>query len=118
MSVGSSLRVLASDRVWRLAGSDAAGRAVATAAVDTTDEDTSTLAAMLLVRGGDKAVPLLEDVVAGGRTTPIVVDVLASIATPRATALLSRLAEHEDHEVATAARAALDRQRPPDDGAT
>lgn len=115
MGVGTSLKVLANDRVWRLAGSEAAGRAVARAAVDPADEDISTLAAMLLVRGGDRAVPLLEDLVAAGHADPIIVDVLASIATPRATAVLDRLAGHDDPDVATAARTARKRLRPPND---
>lgn len=115
MGVAASLRVLASDRVWRLAGSDAAGRALVGAAVDGADEDSSTLAAMLLARGGDRAVPLLEDIVAAGHTDPIVVDVLASIATPRAASMLDHLTGHEDDRIATAARTALCRIQPPDD---
>jgi len=115
MGVGTSLKVLANDRVWRLAGSQAAGRAVARAAVDPADENTSTLAAMLLVRGGDRAVPLLEDLVAARHADPIIIDVLASIATPRATAVLDRLTRHDDPDVATAARTALHRLQPPND---
>lgn len=115
MGVGTSLKVLVSDRVWRLVGSEVAGRAVASAALDSAREDTSTLAAMLLVRGGDRAVPLLEDVVAAGHTDPIIIDVLASIATPRATVALDCLTKHQDHDLATAARTALQRVEPPDD---
>ena len=115
MSLGTSLRVLASDRVWRLLGSDAAGRAVASTAVESPDEDASTLAAMLLVRGGDRAVPLLAEMVADGQAEPVMVDVLASIGTPGAMALLGRLVDHDDPDVAAAARSALGRARPPED---
>ena len=115
MSLGASLRVLASDRAWRLLGSDAAGRAVAGTAVESADEDASTLAAMLLVRGGDRAVPLLAELVAEGRADPIVVDVLASIGTPGAMALLGRLVDHDDPDVAAAAHSALARAQPPEE---
>jgi hypothetical protein len=89
MGVAASAGVLAAGATWRLAGVPAAGRALVTAAT-TGRENERTLAGMLLVRAGDRSVPVVAAAIldgAGGRELP---DVLASIGTDRArTALVT-----------------------------
>jgi hypothetical protein len=102
--------MLLTGSTWRLTGARGAGRSlVAVAADDGADEADHAIASMLLVRGGDRAVGLIEEAVATGQVSLGLVDVLASIDTERAAEVLNRLASDPavPADVATAARRAL-----------
>jgi len=110
MSVVGSARMLLRGSAWRLTGARGAGRSlVAVAADDDADEADRMIASMLLTRGGDRAVGLIEEEVTTGQASLGLVDVLASIDSDRATEVLQRLAADPTvpTDVAVAARRAL-----------
>ncbi|MDF2975996.1 MAG: hypothetical protein K0S40_724 [Actinomycetospora sp.] len=122
MGAVRSARVLAAGATWRLTGLASAGDALLDA-VAHGEETERTLAAMLLVRAGDRSVPLVTDAVLSGRGDVDLVDVLASIDTTDARAALARLAQAPPSAVparvpaaATEALRTLDRIRDRDDG--
>lgn len=110
MSAAASARVLAIGTTWRLTGLPAAGRALVTAAAaaPTTEQ---ALAGMLLVRAGDRSVPLVSEAIRTGRAPAGLVDVLASIDSDDARAALRRLSQapppHVPREASDAAATAL-----------
>lgn len=100
MSAASSAGLLAVGATWQLTGLAAAGNALVRAA--TTGGDTErTLAGMLLVRAGDRSVPLLTEAVRAGPAAVDLVDVLASIGTDEARAALVGIARASPPAVAT-----------------
>jgi hypothetical protein len=105
MGAVRSARVLAAGATWRLAGLTSAGNALLDA-VAHGDETERTLAGMLLVRTGDRSVPLVADAVLTGRGDTDLVDVLASIDTAEARAALVRLAQAPPPTVSPQARSA------------
>lgn len=98
--------VLAQNALWRATGLPAAGRAVLRG-LDSPDASVRTIAGMLLVRGGVRAVPLLEEAAAARRGLPLVATLLGDIGDPRARPTLIALTADQDPEVARAARDAL-----------
>ncbi len=113
MGAAASARLLAVGAAWRLTGAIAAGRAL-TRAADADPEDERALAGMLLVRAGDRSVPVVAEALRGGTGSTGLVDVLASIGSDAARAALARVADEAGPAVATAADVALrdlDRQR-------
>ena len=105
MGAAASAGVLAAGATWRLAGIPAAGRALVAAAT-TGGENERTMAGMLLVRAGDRSVPLVMAAILDGATGRELPDVLASIGTDRARAALVTLVR-EAPEVRAAAAEAL-----------
>jgi hypothetical protein len=105
MGAAASVGVLAAGATWRLAGVPAAGRALVTAAT-TGGENERTMAGMLLVRAGDRSVPLVTAAILDGATGRELPDVLASIGTDRARAALVTVMR-EAPEVRAAAAEAL-----------
>jgi hypothetical protein len=79
----ASAWLLAVGVVWLLTGAAAAGRAL-TRAITDCDESERTLAGMLLVRAGDRAVPVVTEAILSGRGSTALIDVLASIGSPAA----------------------------------
>jgi hypothetical protein len=106
MGAAASARLLAVGTAWRLTGLDAAGRSLVTAVEDGT-EDEQALAGMLLVRAGDRSVPLITEAILAGSSSPALVEVLASIGTETARAALERATQARPPEVAVAAEQAL-----------
>lgn len=106
MGALASARLLAVGATWRTAGLRSAGRALVEAA-DGDDETGRMLAGTLLVRAGDRSVPLVAEPLLAGRAGPALVDVLASIDTPRARAALTEVARGPSPECRAAAREAL-----------
>jgi hypothetical protein len=92
MGAVRSVRVLAAGATWRLTGLASAGDALLDAVAHGEETD-RTLAEMLLVRAGDRSVPLVADAVLSGRGDADLVDVLASIDTTDARAALARMAQ-------------------------
>jgi hypothetical protein len=106
MGAASSAKLLAAGSAWRLTGLDAVGRSLVVA-VAGGGEDEQTLAGILLVKAGDRSVPLITEAISAGATCPELVDVLASIGTETARAALDRATHAPSPEVAAAAEQAL-----------
>ena len=103
MGSARSARILAIGATWRLTGIAAAGDALLTA-VTTGDETDRMLAGTLLVKAGNRSVPLVTDAVLTGKGDAELVDVLASINTADARAGLERLAQAPRSTVAPQAK--------------
>lgn len=92
--------------LWRATGSDRLAESlVRTAATD--DEDSATVAVMMLTRGGAKAVPVVRDAIADGAVD--LVSVLVGIGDDTARAALVELSSHPDSDVAAACQIGLTR---------
>jgi hypothetical protein len=106
----ASAWLLAVGAIWLLTGATAAGRAL-TRAVTDGGEDERTLAGMLLVRAGDRSVPVVTEAILSGRGSTALIDVLASIGSHAARDALVRVsraaAPAVDPVVAAAAGEAL-----------
>jgi hypothetical protein len=106
----ASAWLLAVGAVWLLTGAAAAGRAL-TRAITDGGEDERTLAGMLLVRAGDRSVPVVTEAILSGRGSTALIDVLASIGSQAARDALVRVsraaAPAVDPVVAAAAAQAL-----------
>lgn len=96
---------------WRARG----GERPAQALIDTAlgpDEDAATMAALMLTRGGDRAVPPVHRAIADGHTD--LVPILLGIGTDLARASLTELSASENRgiaQVSSQARDRLDRGR-------
>lgn len=110
MAAIASAWLLAVGAVWLLTGAAAAGRAL-TRAITDGGEDERTLAGMLLVRAGDRSVPVVTEAILSGRGSTALIDVLASIGSQAARDALVRVsraaAPAVDPAVAAAAAEAL-----------
>jgi len=106
----ASAWLLAVGAVWLLTGAAAAGRAL-TRAITDGGEDERTVAGMLLVRAGDRSVPVVAEAILSGRGSTALIDVLASIGSEAARDALVRVsraaAPAVDPAVAAAAAEAL-----------
>jgi len=98
--------VLAQGAAWRAAGSHQAGRSLVEAACSD-DEDVATLAGILLTRGGDRAVPLIDEAIARGERSPVLTDILMSVGSDAAKSVLRSVAESEDSALQEAAAESL-----------
>jgi hypothetical protein len=87
VGAAASAKLLAVGAAWRLTGVSAAGDALV-AAVTTGGETERTLAGMLLVKAGDRSVPVVTDAIMTGPEPADLVDVLVSIGTDDARAAL------------------------------
>jgi len=90
VGTAASARLLAVGATWRLTGVPAAGRAL-TAAVSAGAETERTLAGMLLVRAGDRSVPVVAAAIRADGDVAALTDVLASIDSPAAREEVRRL---------------------------
>lgn len=103
MGAAASARLLAAGAAWRLTGASAAGDALV-AAVTTGGETERTLAGMLLVKAGDRSVPVVTDAIMAGPECADLVDVLVSIGTDDARAALVRVSQASPPAVPSATR--------------
>ena len=106
MGLGNSLGILGAGAVWRTLGSAQAGRTLMRA-LGSDDEDTRTLAGMLLVKGGERAEPLLLEAVARRENLPLAVTLLGSVGGEDCESTLRQLRDDSDEAVAKAARSAV-----------
>ena len=106
MGAAASARLLAVGAAFRLTGAAGAGRALTRAAAGDR-EDERTLAGMLLVRAGDRSVPVLAATLRSDPAAVGLVEVLASIGSDAARRALTRVAADAAPAVATAATEAL-----------
>ena len=106
MGSASSAKLLAAGSAWRLTGLGSAGRTLV-AAVARGEEDEQTIAGIMLVKAGDRSVPLINEAISAGTNSPELVDVLASIGTDTARSALEHAARAPATEVAASAERAL-----------
>jgi radical SAM superfamily enzyme with C-terminal helix-hairpin-helix motif len=106
MGAASSAMLLAAGCTWRLIGLHAAGRSLVVA-VDRGPESEQAIAGIMLVKAGDRSVPLISESVSSGSSSPELIDVLASIGTPSARSALRNATRSPQPEVAGAAENAL-----------
>lgn len=100
------LPLLAQHAAWRLTGLPSAGRAVVRA-LSSDDPTTRTSAGMLLVRAGQRALPLLREALAARQALPMVLPILADIGDQDSRPAIDALTRDPDPAVARAAREAL-----------
>jgi len=91
---------------WHATGFSGAGRRVVRA-LGGADESLRTIAAMLLVKAGPRAEPLLRDALRRRESLPLVLGVLGDIGGPDAERELAPFIDDADPGVARAARDAL-----------
>jgi hypothetical protein len=92
--------------LWRSTGLRSAGRALVKA-LGSPDEDLRTIAGMLLVRGGKRSRPLLEEALRRREHLPMVISVLADLGDPGVLPEIRPYVQDTDPEVADAARQSL-----------
>lgn len=105
MSAPGSAALLAAAAAWRL-GVTAAGRKLVDA-LSSADENERLIAGMMLVKGGDKAVPLLRDELQHPRNLPHLLRVIGDAAPEAFKDTLEHYMSHEDPAVRRAAQDAL-----------
>jgi radical SAM superfamily enzyme with C-terminal helix-hairpin-helix motif len=111
VGTATSAALLAAGATWRLTGVPAAGRALVTAAT-TGDENDQVLARMMLVKAGNRSVPIVTGTLLADPAATALVDVLASIGTEEARQALRKLSHDAQHrEAATEALRTLDEIR-------
>jgi hypothetical protein len=86
VKLGQSATVFAAYGTWRATGARSAGAVVARA-LASDDETNRTAAGMLLVKSGERALPLLRENLERGIAVPMTLQVLADIGGPAAEAL-------------------------------
>ena len=91
--------------LWK-ARSQAAGRLLV-GGLASTDENNRLIAGMLLVQGGRRAIPLLEEELKHPRNLPMLLHVMGDVAPDAFKNTLERYAADPDPQVSRAARAAL-----------
>jgi hypothetical protein len=106
VSAAASAKALATGWAWRLTGRVAAGQRLV-GAVNHGGEDEQTIAAMFLVKAGDRAVPLIREGFAVDAPSPTLVDILGSIGTDTARQELQRVSASGEPSLAEAARQML-----------
>jgi hypothetical protein len=98
--------LFAANLVWRVSGAGWAARRLV-AGLASTDETARTVAAILIVRGGRRAVPWLREELARPRNLPVLIGVMGDAAPDEFRADLERLARAPEPDVARAAAGAL-----------
>lgn len=109
---GQGVLLFAQNALWRGTGLRTAGRALVHA-LGSPAEDVRTIAGMLLVQGGERAKPLLEEAMRRRENLPMVLSVLASLEDPGYEPALRTFAQDPDPQVADAAREGLRALRAP-----
>ena len=106
MKLIATARVLAQHALWRATGWDAAGRAVVRA-LGAADPTVRTIAGMLLVRAGRRALRPLQEALAARENLPMVLSILGDIGQRQVEPQLRQFSKDPDPAVAQAARDAL-----------
>ena len=106
MKWGEAASVFAAYGAWRATGSARAG-VVLSAALGSSDETNRTAAGMLLLRGGEKALPLLRANLQRGTAVPMTLRLLGDIGGHAARATIEPYTQSADPAIARAARDAL-----------
>jgi hypothetical protein len=107
VKLGATARLVAQNATWKATGSRAAGWAVVRA-LSSGDEMLCTMAGMMLVRGGSRALPLVRDAVRQRVGLPTSLTVLADIGQAEDAELVRGFTADPDPDVRAAARDALE----------
>jgi hypothetical protein len=103
-------RLFSVNAIWRATGLDSAGRSLVRA-LDSPHEDLRTIAAMFLVQGGKRAIPLLRESLHKPQHKPeslaLVLAIIGDIGGSELEPQLRRFSDDPDPLVAKAARDAL-----------
>lgn len=108
--VARAAQLFTANALWRATGLRSAGRSLV-AALGSPDENVRTIAGMLLVKGGPRARPLLEEALQRRENLPMTLMVLADLGDPDLAKVIGPYADDPDPRVAQAARDALDSLR-------
>ena len=100
-------KVVVSATAWRLAGLNAAGRALIQA-LASRDENVRVVAGMSLVKGGNRALPLLRDALDSRSVLAMVITIIGDIGDPSALKDLEPYLNDGDLQVQKAAQAACE----------
>ena len=100
-------RTSGADLLWTATGCRSAGRALVKA-LGSTDEGERTVAGMLLVQGGKRAVPLVAEAIRRREHLPIVLLIAGDIGASSLESDLRRLTTDPDPDIARAAHDALE----------
>jgi hypothetical protein len=101
------VRLYALKSLWTATGCRSAGRALVKA-LGSTDEGERTVAGMLLVQGGKRAVPLVAEAIRRREHLPIVLLIAGDIGASSLESDLRRLTTDPDPDIARAAHDALE----------
>ena len=103
----SPFRVMVAGMSWRLFGSRRAAETLLQAASGD-DEQNRMLAGMSLVKGGQRSFDLIENQLAAGRASALLVQLLPDIDAGRAREVLQRVLQGEPGEIAETAKQCID----------
>ena len=106
MGTADTVATMAKGVLWRLTGSDGLAASLIETALRS-EEDSATVAAMMLVKGGRLATRPVSESIAKGNAR--LVSILVSIGSDEARRALAGLATSPDAAVAEAARAGVER---------
>lgn len=98
--------LFAANAVWRATGSQAASRVLLNG-LASSDPNVRTIAGMLIVRGGERAVPLIEEAIRRKLNLPQVLVMAGDVGAKKLEPELQRFAAHPDPQVSQAARDGL-----------
>jgi len=103
--LGESVKLLVAGAAWRL-GLRRAGRVLA-AGLSSADESNRLMAGMMLVRGGSRAIPILEEELKKPRNLPLLLRVMGDAAPDVFRETLERYSLDADPKVSRAAKDAM-----------
>ena len=106
MQVLRAAGLFAVNALWRATGSQAAGHTLLNA-LCSADANIRTIAGMFLVRGGEKAVPLVEEAIQRQLNLPQALVMAGDIGSKKLEPELQKYASHPDPQVSRAARDGL-----------
>ncbi len=98
--------LFAANAIWRATGSQAAGRSLVNA-LAASNPNVRTIAGMLLVRGGQKAVPFIEEAIHRELNLPQVLVMAGDVGAKELEPELQKYAAHPDPQVSRAAHDGL-----------
>lgn len=107
MGVRAAAPLLIYGTLWHSLGLEPAGRRVVESLGDP-DETTRTLAGMLVVKAGRRAIPLLQECMTREKYLPMVIRLAADVGATELVAQIRHFADADDPNVARAARDALE----------
>ncbi len=106
MQVLRAAGLFAANALWRSTGSQAAARTLVNA-LASADPNIRTIAGMFLVRGGEKAVPFIEEAIHRQLNLPQVLVMAGDIGSKKLEPELQKFTAHPDPQVARAAQDGL-----------
>ncbi len=106
MQVLRAAGLFAANSIWRVTGSQTAGRTLVNA-LAASDPNLRTIAGMLIVRGGQKAVPLIEEAIHRQLNLPQVLVMAGDVGAKQLEPELQKFTGHPDPQVSRAARDGL-----------